>query len=100
MSRLITVYYPAKLIKCPEKWTHYKYMVYNTPLYIHESEHKYPGKKWFSYGGLCSSVFKSFETRQKTINDNITIDIVTKSGSHYIFEVGEDNYGLFCVGIT
>ena len=89
MAKPIAIYYPAKLLECPEKWWHYKELIYNTPLVIMESEDKYPGEIFFNFASLSSSVIVKFETIQETLDSDIYVDIITKH-SHYKFIVGGD----------
>ena len=77
------IYYPVKLIECPPQWDYYKELIYNTALIIFKEDDA--EKYYFFFGGLRSSYFRSFETWQLSLKDDIYIDIVTKNNSHYVF---------------
>ena len=61
MPKLFCTYYPVKCIECPSKFDYIKEFIYNQPLYIYESEHVDPGKHFFKFGQIRSTIFKSFE---------------------------------------
>lgn len=69
MPKIHSIYPYAKLIDCPFEWSYYK-EVKNIPLLLMESERKYPGKLFFCFGGLRSTIITKLETKQKSLNDN------------------------------
>ena len=85
MSKIFAIYENVQLIECPEKWDYYK-EAYKAPLILMESEKKFPGKKFFNFCGLRSTVIRSFITTQETLQDDIYIEIITLN-SRYVFKV-------------
>ena len=94
MAKLVCAYYPVICIECPDKVIYIKEYIYNQVLRIYESEHRHPGELFFEFGTIRSTCFKSFNTYQKTIDDEFIIDIYTKN-SHYVFKCGKDDYSWF-----
>ena len=79
MAKLVYSFGPADLVECPERWEHYKELWFTeTSLYLFESERKDPGKRFFYYSSLHSSIIKSLWTTQETINSPVYVNIETK----------------------
>ena len=90
MAKIHSVYPHATLVNCPSKWQHYK-EIEDAPLILMESEHKSPGELFFTFSGLRSTIITKIESTQKTIEDNLFININTHKGEHYYkFEVWYD----------
>lgn len=95
MAKDIAVYPLVQLIECPERWEFYK-EIPCASLIICESERKHPGKNFFYFSLLHSSVIEKLETIQESLDSPIYIEITTRN-NFYKFKILEEWDGRYSI---